>query len=219
MASAPESEPFPERHSEAEAAAVAAKHNEDLSTASPASSEAFESAEEEEQETASVTHESSEEKFPLSEETEEQLNETQTEDETKRVTNAGSGKRPVEALAEPGTPPPVASRPRPKTTSAATKSSDLPQTTPRVSISSKPFEPLGTAPKNWRQRALRPTNGKLNRIVQAALLKTLLHAIRRGSVEGVRVAIERGVMVQYIDSRQRNLLMYVSSALGSNENW
>jgi hypothetical protein len=43
--------------------------------------------------------------------------------------------------------------------------------------------------------------------MQAALLKTLLHAIRRGSAEGVKVAIERGVMTQYIDSRSRNLLM------------
>lgn len=73
------------------------------------------------------------------------------------------------------------------------------------SSSSKPFVPL-PASKNWRTMALR-SNGKINRIVQAALLKTLLHAIRRGSVEGVRVAIERGVALQYVDSRGRNLIM------------
>lgn len=209
MAAAPESEPFPERRSEAEAVAVAAKHNEEPSAASPASSGASESTEEQEDDEVSVSHEASEEKFPSSEEAVEQQRDD-TEDETKAVTNAAASDKETvetEAPAEPGTPPPAgAARPRPKTTSAA---ADLPQTTPRISISSKPFEPLGAAPKNWRQRALRPTNGKLNRIVQAALLKTLLHAIRRGSVEGVRVAIERGVMVQYIDSRQRNLLMYV----------
>ncbi|KAF1335401.1 hypothetical protein FI667_g1223, partial [Globisporangium splendens] len=81
------------------------------------------------------------------------------------------------------------------------------QSTP--SSSNKPFVPLAP-PKNWRTMALR-SNGKINRIVQAALLKTLLHAIRRGSVEGVRVAIERGVVTQYIDSRGRNLVMQVDA--------
>jgi hypothetical protein len=77
------------------------------------------------------------------------------------------------------------------------------QSTP--SSNNKPFVPLAP-PKNWRTMALR-SNGKINRIVQAALLKTLLHAIRRGSAEGVRVAIERGVVTQYIDNRGRNLVM------------
>lgn len=72
---------------------------------------------------------------------------------------------------------------------------------------SKPFVPLPPS-KNWRTMALR-SNGKLNRLMQAALLKTLLHAIRCGSAEGVKVAIERGVTLQYIDSRSRNLVMYV----------
>lgn len=79
--------------------------------------------------------------------------------------------------------------------------------TARSAISKKPFVPLPPS-KNWRTMALR-SNGQLSRIMQAALLKTLLHAIRRGSAEGVKVAIERGVSLQYIDSRSRNLIMYV----------
>lgn len=51
------------------------------------------------------------------------------------------------------------------------------------------------------------SNTKLTRLVKAALLQTLLHALRVGSVEGVKVAIERGVQLQYVDARQRNLLM------------
>ncbi|POM79507.1 Hypothetical protein PHPALM_2809, partial [Phytophthora palmivora] len=54
------------------------------------------------------------------------------------------------------------------------------------------------------------SNTQITRLVQAALLQTLLHAIRTGSVEGVKVAIERGVQVQYLDSRQRNLVMLAS---------
>ncbi|RLN63900.1 hypothetical protein BBJ29_004790 [Phytophthora kernoviae] len=51
------------------------------------------------------------------------------------------------------------------------------------------------------------SNTQITRLMKAALLQTLLHAIRTGSVEGVKVAIERGVQVQYLDSRQRNLVM------------
>lgn len=81
-----------------------------------------------------------------------------------------------------------------------------PATARSAIITSKPFVPLPPS-KNWRTMALRST-GQLSRLMQAALLKTLLHAIRRGSVEGVKVAIERGVSLQYIDSRNRNMIMY-----------
>ncbi|DBA03278.1 TPA: hypothetical protein N0F65_011637 [Lagenidium giganteum] len=53
-------------------------------------------------------------------------------------------------------------------------------------------------------------NTSINRIMQAALLKTLIHAIRSGSVEGVRVAIERGVAIDYVDNKQRNLIMFAT---------
>lgn len=82
-----------------------------------------------------------------------------------------------------------------------------PATARSATSTNKPFVPLPPS-KNWRTMALR-SNGQLSRIMQAALLKTLLHAIRRGSAEGVKVAIERGVSLQYIDSRSRNLIMYV----------
>ncbi|ETN05169.1 hypothetical protein, variant [Phytophthora nicotianae INRA-310] len=72
------------------------------------------------------------------------------------------------------------------------------------SITRRPFVPL--ASKSWRVRAMQ-SNTQLTRLMKAALLQTLLHAIRTGSVEGVKVAIERGVQVQYLDSRQRNLVM------------
>ncbi|RLN86115.1 hypothetical protein BBJ28_00018639 [Nothophytophthora sp. Chile5] len=74
----------------------------------------------------------------------------------------------------------------------------------------RPFVPLTT--KSWRLRAMQ-SNTQITRLVKAALLQTLLHAIRCGSVEGVKVAIERGVQVQYLDSRQRNLIMYASYSL------
>lgn len=61
---------------------------------------------------------------------------------------------------------------------------------------------------SWSMQSYLRSNAKINRLVQAALLQTLIHAIRSGSVEGVRVAIERGVHVQYINSRRRNLLMF-----------
>lgn len=61
--------------------------------------------------------------------------------------------------------------------------------------------------RNRRMQQYIRSNAKISRLVQAALLKTLIHAIRRGSVEGVRVAIERGVLVRYLDSRNRNLIM------------
>lgn len=72
------------------------------------------------------------------------------------------------------------------------------------SITRRPFVPL--ASKSWRVRAMQ-SNTQITRLMKAALLQTLLHAIRTGSVEGVKVAIERGVQVQYLDSRQRNLVM------------
>ncbi|KAI9995509.1 hypothetical protein PInf_012574 [Phytophthora infestans] len=72
------------------------------------------------------------------------------------------------------------------------------------SVTRRPFVPL--ASKSWRVRAMQ-SNTHLTRLMKAALLQTLLHAIRTGSVEGVKVAIERGVQVQYLDSRQRNLVM------------
>ncbi|GMF10341.1 unnamed protein product [Phytophthora lilii] len=72
------------------------------------------------------------------------------------------------------------------------------------SVARRPFVPL--ASKSWRVRAMQ-SNTQITRLMKAALLQTLLHAIRTGSVEGVKVAIERGVQVQYLDSRQRNLVM------------
>ncbi|KAG7392516.1 hypothetical protein PHYPSEUDO_000204 [Phytophthora pseudosyringae] len=72
------------------------------------------------------------------------------------------------------------------------------------SVTRRPFVPL--ASKSWRVRAMQ-SNTQITRLMKAALLQTLLHAIRTGSVEGVKVAIERGVQVQYLDSRQRNLVM------------
>ncbi|OWZ24678.1 hypothetical protein PHMEG_000201 [Phytophthora megakarya] len=75
------------------------------------------------------------------------------------------------------------------------------------SITRRPFVPL--ASKSWRVRAMQG-NTHLTRLMKAALLQTLLHAIRTGSVEGVKVAIERGVQVQYLDNRQRNLVMLAS---------
>ncbi|KAG2769647.1 hypothetical protein JG687_00000776 [Phytophthora cactorum] len=75
------------------------------------------------------------------------------------------------------------------------------------SVTRRPFVPL--ASKSWRVRAMQ-SNTQLTRLMKAALLQTLLHAIRTGSVEGVKVAIERGVQVQYLDSRQRNLVMLAS---------
>ncbi|KAJ0409692.1 hypothetical protein ATCC90586_007481 [Pythium insidiosum] len=74
-----------------------------------------------------------------------------------------------------------------------------------------PPRPPVSAPSrsnSWSMQHYLRSNSQINRLVQAALLKTLLHAIRSGSVEGVRVAIERGVHVQYRDSRQRNLIMF-----------
>ncbi|RLN96272.1 hypothetical protein BBJ28_00018759 [Nothophytophthora sp. Chile5] len=73
-----------------------------------------------------------------------------------------------------------------------------------AAIARRPFVPLTT--KSWRLRAMQ-SNTQITRLVKAALLQTLLHAIRCGSVEGVKVAIERGVQVQYLDSRQRNLII------------
>ncbi|CAH0516192.1 unnamed protein product [Peronospora belbahrii] len=75
------------------------------------------------------------------------------------------------------------------------------------SISRRPFVPL--ASKSWRVRAME-SNTQITRLMKVALLQTLLHAIRIGSVEGVKVAIERGVQVHYLDSRQRNLVMLAS---------
>ncbi|KAL4169906.1 hypothetical protein KRP22_010817 [Phytophthora ramorum] len=75
------------------------------------------------------------------------------------------------------------------------------------SVTRRPFVPL--ASKSWRVRAMQ-SNTQITRLMKAALLQTLLHAIRIGSVEGVKVAIERGVQVQYLDSRQRNLVMLAS---------
>ena len=74
-------------------------------------------------------------------------------------------------------------------------------------ITRRPFVPLVS--KSWRMRAME-SNTQITRLMKAALLQTLLHAIRTGSVEGVMVAIERGVQVQYLDSRQRNLVMLAS---------
>lgn len=121
-------------------------------------------------------------------------------------------------MSEPEAPPPAepeeelleSKRPVPVAVAAALEeqletSQPRPATARSSSSSSKPFAPL-PASKNWRTMALR-SNGKLSRLMQAALLKTLLHAIRRGSAEGVKVAIERGVALQYIDSRNRNLIM------------
>ncbi|KAG6609374.1 Ankyrin repeat protein [Phytophthora cinnamomi] len=75
------------------------------------------------------------------------------------------------------------------------------------SVARRPFVPL--ASKSWRVRAME-SNTQITRLMKAALLQTLLHAIRTGSVEGVKVAIERGVQVQYLDNRQRNLVMLAS---------
>ncbi|OQR99180.1 hypothetical protein THRCLA_06577 [Thraustotheca clavata] len=44
-------------------------------------------------------------------------------------------------------------------------------------------------------------------LLHVALLKMLVHSLRYGHVEGVRMAIEKGVNVKYIDKRSRNLLM------------
>ncbi|OQR81124.1 hypothetical protein ACHHYP_16743 [Achlya hypogyna] len=44
-------------------------------------------------------------------------------------------------------------------------------------------------------------------LLHVALLKMLLHSLRYGHVEGVRMAIEKGVNLKYIDKRGRNLLM------------
>ena len=45
-------------------------------------------------------------------------------------------------------------------------------------------------------------------IVHAALTKMLLHSIRNGYVEGVKIAIEKGVNLKYCDKKHRNLFMY-----------
>ncbi|CAI5733468.1 unnamed protein product [Peronospora destructor] len=74
-------------------------------------------------------------------------------------------------------------------------------------VTRRPFVPLVS--KSWRMRAME-SNTQITRLMKAALLQTLLHAIRTGSVEGVMIAIERGVQVQYLDSRQRNLVMLAS---------
>ncbi|GMF33850.1 unnamed protein product [Phytophthora fragariaefolia] len=75
------------------------------------------------------------------------------------------------------------------------------------SVARRPFVPL--ASRSWRVRAME-SNTQITRLMKAALLQTLLHAIRIGSAEGVKVAIERGVQVQYLDNRQRNLVMLAS---------
>ncbi|KAE9043942.1 hypothetical protein PR001_g3108 [Phytophthora rubi] len=75
------------------------------------------------------------------------------------------------------------------------------------SVVRRPFVPL--ASKSWRVRAME-SNTQITRLMKAALLQTLLHAVRTGSVEGVKVAIERRVQVQYLDNRQRNLVMLAS---------
>lgn len=101
---------------------------------------------------------------------------------------------------------------RPEAVAVATSEHEEEDKPPRTSIaqsgalppSSRPFVPL--TPRSWRGRVMH-TNTKLTRLVKAALLQTLLHAVRVGSVEGVKVAIERGVQVAYVDSRRRNLLM------------
>ncbi|CCI39242.1 unnamed protein product [Albugo candida] len=53
-------------------------------------------------------------------------------------------------------------------------------------------------------------NRKMKHLVEAVLLKTLLHAIKRGSIEGIRVAIERGVLIDYVDGKSRNLIMFAT---------
>jgi hypothetical protein len=87
-----------------------------------------------------------------------------------------------------------------------------PQSTSSMSAATARSDASGGGPganrNHWNMQTYLRSNAKINRLVQAALLKTLIHAIRRGSVEGVRVAIERGVLVQYLDNRQRNLIMY-----------
>lgn len=115
------------------------------------------------------------------EEQEEQKQETQEEHESARPATTGA---------------PSARSPPPR----ASFSAPLPK-------SNKPFVPL--TPRSWRGRVMH-SNTRVTRLVKAALLQTLLHAVRVGSVEGVKVAIERGVQVHYIDSRQRNLLMLAS---------
>lgn len=50
-------------------------------------------------------------------------------------------------------------------------------------------------------------NKQMKHLVEAVLLKTLLHAIKRGSIEGIRVAIERGVSIDYVDGKSKNLIM------------
>ncbi|EQC35657.1 hypothetical protein SDRG_06941 [Saprolegnia diclina VS20] len=44
-------------------------------------------------------------------------------------------------------------------------------------------------------------------LLHVALLKMLVHSLRYGHVEGVRLAIEKGVNLKHIDKRGRNLLM------------
>ncbi|RHY45962.1 hypothetical protein DYB30_010997 [Aphanomyces astaci] len=43
-------------------------------------------------------------------------------------------------------------------------------------------------------------------LLQAALIKMLVHSIRHGHVEGIRLTIEKSVDIRYIDKKGRNLL-------------
>ena len=83
-------------------------------------------------------------------------------------------------------------------------------TEPATDAAATDVAPLEENHPKATTRARAQTN--LSRIVQAALLKTLVHSIRRGSVEGVKVAIERNVAIKYVDSSRRNLIMSVTSS-------
>ncbi|ETV91649.1 hypothetical protein H310_13895 [Aphanomyces invadans] len=46
----------------------------------------------------------------------------------------------------------------------------------------------------------------MHALLHAALVKLLVHSIRQGHVEGIRLAIEKAVDVRYVDKKGRNLL-------------
>ncbi|RHY27568.1 hypothetical protein DYB32_007181 [Aphanomyces invadans] len=50
----------------------------------------------------------------------------------------------------------------------------------------------------------------MHALLHAALVKLLVHSIRQGHVEGIRLAIEKAVDVRYVDKKGRNLLQYAS---------
>ncbi|TMW60641.1 hypothetical protein Poli38472_000683 [Pythium oligandrum] len=152
--------------------------------------------------------ESVEEADDEAEEEEEEEDEMEAVEEKKKTPAAALPPLPPHSTTATGSA--TAANSAREARSSSTSNANPSASTPQVQRKQSSRGIAGTSRSNWSVERYIRQNAKVSRLVQAALLKTLLHAIRRGSVEGVRVAIERGVLVRYIDSRQRNLIMYAA---------